>query len=766
MTTYAQDFDGATIPAAPSGWTFSAATVTATSANAISGTKVMTSSGPNVEVGFYGTPDTGGGGIRASMSVRAGSGSPEAVLLLRSTTTAWSTLTAYTLDLTIDNPVATGLAIGKVTAGTHTLLSGPRVGTRPSFPTGGAVYVMQLEAFGTTSVTLVGYVQRRSDNKWLASDGSWVAARTAAVSAVDTTSPLSPNGYFGAAMYGMSGASSAFIDDFAVAPVVPLDCYVSPSGSDLADGSSPATAWKTIAQVNSLSYAPGSTIHLEGGATFNGNLVLASSGTAGAPITLTSYGTGQATINPGNGTAISVKDAEFVTVSNLKVTGPGVSTSNGATTSTGWAVELRSTATSGARLRGCRVEDLTITGMFGGIIVTADSGSHPQTAWRGYDGVVIARCDISLCSSAGLVTTALSNNAAFAASNGHYPQLATPDDIHTNIHVTEVYAHDIYGWDGSGQPYPYTSTRSGAGIRICNMTRGLIEFCRVDNAGHSGNAYQAPANFESECSNYLVWQFNESSNCRLLGNNDGAGFDVFDGNAQNGLVQYNWIHDNDGYGIGGGGVTAPGFIGAISGNVARFNVLARNNLKGTTGDLQFWGDFDKLSVYNNTIYSEATGSTLISVTAPVTNSTIRNNILVSTGSRTLLNSSQSGANVPTFQGNLYWRGSAGANLGLKAGATTYNTLATWRGAGMEMLAGAAVGLVADPQLVSAGATPGKLPGSQVSTVTAYDTTSGSPARSAGLDLARLGTAAGPIDFHGERFRMLGIDVGAYQSGAI
>jgi hypothetical protein len=41
--------------------------------------------------------------------------------------------------------------------------------------------------------------------------------------------------------------------------------YVSPSGSDFAAGTSPSTAWRTVARVNSAALVAGDTVLFQGG---------------------------------------------------------------------------------------------------------------------------------------------------------------------------------------------------------------------------------------------------------------------------------------------------------------------------------------------------------------------------------------------------------------------------------------------------------------------------------------------------------------------
>src|SRR5574340_53159 len=79
-------------------------------------------------------------------------------------------------------------------------------------------------------------------------------------------------------------------------PASATDYYVSPSGKDTNPGTSSATAWRTIAKLNGVSFAAGDRILFEGGQTFTGTLAFdrGDAGTEAGPITVTSYGTGRA----------------------------------------------------------------------------------------------------------------------------------------------------------------------------------------------------------------------------------------------------------------------------------------------------------------------------------------------------------------------------------------------------------------------------------------------------------------------------------------
>jgi len=77
-------------------------------------------------------------------------------------------------------------------------------------------------------------------------------------------------------------------------PPVPPNYYISfSSGSDTANGRTPATAWKTFANINGLTLGAGSTVLLKRGDLWaSSKLVLNGKGISGSPITLTAYGDG------------------------------------------------------------------------------------------------------------------------------------------------------------------------------------------------------------------------------------------------------------------------------------------------------------------------------------------------------------------------------------------------------------------------------------------------------------------------------------------
>src|SRR5436309_3127407 len=102
-------------------------------------------------------------------------------------------------------------------------------------------------------------------------------------------------------------------------PVRGADYFVSASGDDAYDGTTPDRCWKTITRASRHSFVAGDKLLFRGGETFAGNLMLKVSGqpTADQPVTVGSFGKGRAMIEAANGTAIRIADVGGVIVRDL-----------------------------------------------------------------------------------------------------------------------------------------------------------------------------------------------------------------------------------------------------------------------------------------------------------------------------------------------------------------------------------------------------------------------------------------------------------------
>ena len=78
--------------------------------------------------------------------------------------------------------------------------------------------------------------------------------------------------------------------------------YVAPTGNDGNNGTSEATAWKTIDRVNqsAFTFQPGDKILFQRGGTYRGEVILGVSGTPSQPITVGAYGSGNRPVIKGS----------------------------------------------------------------------------------------------------------------------------------------------------------------------------------------------------------------------------------------------------------------------------------------------------------------------------------------------------------------------------------------------------------------------------------------------------------------------------------
>ncbi len=94
------------------------------------------------------------------------------------------------------------------------------------------------------------------------------------------------------------------------------------AGRDTADGLTPATAWKTLAKVNTRTWKPGDAILLRRGGEWKGGLAPKGSGTPEAPITLGAYGEGpRPALRGATGDGIAINDLSWWTIQDLEISG-------------------------------------------------------------------------------------------------------------------------------------------------------------------------------------------------------------------------------------------------------------------------------------------------------------------------------------------------------------------------------------------------------------------------------------------------------------
>ncbi len=502
--------------------------------------------------------------------------------------------------------------------------------------------------------------------------------------------------------------------------------YVSSTGSDLNAGTSIATAWATITKVNSSVFLPGDALYFEGGQTFNGSIFLSST-EANDPnsiFTISSYGTGKATINAGTSYGFYAYNTQGFSLSNLIFDGNNTATNTGA-----------------------------------GILVYADLPGNVT-----FSNITIANCEVKNFGAEGVKVyafTGLTGYQNLSLSNlsvhdvtkngieiyGFLPR--TPDNQWPNKNVT-VSNCEVYNVPGSGLQH------EGNGIVISGVDGGTIQNCVVHNTGQANTFCGGPVGIWSLESNNVTIQYCESYNNHRgsTAGCDGGGFDL-DGGVTNSFMQYNYSHDNEGAGF---------LIGQYpnankwNNNTVRFNISQNDGIQNKGSIDLFKGpgsaSMSGAYIYENTIYvsPQPANGGLSAVnfenwSTGISNVFFYNNVFIATATVPLVV-------VPSgysafFAGNIYWP--TAGNFSIHYQGTNYTSLSSWRTAtGNEIVSGSSTGFSGNPLLtnVGSGGTIGY--GTSLSSLNAYKIQSAlSPAYQTALDLHALyGIDVGSMDFWG------------------
>jgi hypothetical protein len=465
--------------------------------------------------------------------------------------------------------------------------------------------------------------------------------------------------------------------------------YVAAAGTDNAAGSQ-AAPWASIARVNRAQLVPGDHVYFEAGATFSGTLTFGPhhAGTPQSPLVIGSYGSGRATIDAGNSSGIAITDAAGISIENLRLIGSGRRRNQGS------GIRAVNDVHQGPHLSFLRINRVEVSGFgLAGIFV---GGLATDGTQDGFDDVRIENSDAHDNVYYGvLVGGPWDDDHSATVTSG--PQDSGPRPGYSN---RNIYIGHTRVWNNLGDP-DYHLNHSGNGILVADTDGAMVEFSSAwENGKLDTKSEGGPAGIWAAGSNHVIIQSCESHhNHTGQSNADGDGFDL-DGGVTNSILQYNYSHDNDGFGF-----LVYNYKGAPhvhGGNIVRFNISENDGGRQMNGgSLAIFSDGDDVSdleVYNNTIYSNkaAKNTTPLLIGNHVGKMNIRNNIFIANGGVPVISQG-----VPNSQaqlaGNAYW--SIGASLRIDWGGTTFTTLSSFRIAtGQEQQNGKAFGFEEPPQL--------------------------------------------------------------------
>jgi len=542
----------------------------------------------------------------------------------------------------------------------------------------------------------------------------------------------------------------SYLGGASVSPVPFPTFYVDGvSGLDSNDGKTPATAWQTIAKVNAQTWLfPGTQVLFAGGQTFAGTITPSNGLTAANPLVFGSYGTGQATINAGNGGGFLAQNMGGIIVQALIFTGTST------LTNTAHGIRFDNSQAGNTTLFGISVLGCTVSGFgINGIYVSGSTGTS------GFSGVVIDGCIVHDCT--GNYTGNLGSAGIYIGSSPGYGLLSVGRASHSNILVQNCIAYNNLGKAGA-------TNWVGSGIFGSETDNHTIQFCQAYNNGTNGNFVNGGAIgiWLSDNTNGLI-QFCESHHNHTSSTADGGGLGL-DGGCQNCTIQYCYSHDNEGSGLQIYSYDDATVLQDIN-KVIRFCVSQNDCLKATTlgAGLNMGSDSTRAQTgdcYNNTIFCDGSVSraclSLGGSHVNIQTGRIANNIFYSTNNAPLIALFEVDGNPSgmTLVGNDYYNT---GTFSIRWNSVTYTTFAAWQTAtGQEKVAGTDVHLAVNPQLASPG-TGGTTNGYVPNLMRGYIANPGAPVFGAGQNLKTLyGIVVGATDFFGNRALLNGNSIGA------
>src|SRR5882672_4736938 len=459
---------------------------------------------------------------------------------------------------------------------------------------------------------------------------------------------------------------------------------------DANDGLALVTAWQTIERANQQVYGPGDEISLRRGCSWHGAGFKASgNGSAASPIILADYGEAASPpplidgIGP-HEPAVLLQNVQNWIVRNLELTQHGQTPQNldsnnekgkdadqysdeymrGVVHVLALGAPNDPNCGEGCMVRNIRLENLVVhDGSWTGIYASGGYYQLKSARFGLLDNLVIEGVESFTNHKAGIeITCTYFQQRIYAASN---------------VWVLDSRLHD----------------NGGDGVMVGPVFNGLLDGNVCAYNGRLRNARVGCWTWDSE---NTVIQFNESHhNMTPLNNSaarDGGGFDL-DLGTENGLLQYNWSHDNQGEGF----LLLSWPVGFGYSRGESHNIQMRYNFsecdgKKLAGGITLFGGVSPAVIYNNLIYYEPdrlAGTAMFNGEGGVITTSIYgksgkpdvrtyNNIFITNGRPNPAAASNNlwtdGSGTFTFDNNIWWRVEGGMRFQWGGSAIT-----TWNG---------------------------------------------------------------------------------------
>ncbi len=349
-------------------------------------------------------------------------------------------------------------------------------------------------------------------------------------------------------------------------------------GNDADGGTSPATAWKTLAKVNGTTFLAGDNLLFKAGEVWTGRLNPKGSGNSGNPIIIDMYGTGSKPLIDGNGMTgtgvVYLYNQQYWEINNLEITNNAASGDD----RRGVRIEAKNFGTaSHIYLKNLNVHNIKgLVGQgrpekrTGGIGFAIVSVSSQDTH---FNDILVENCLVTSCDNQGIITECVTGDG-FAPYSAEWNSMKITNAVIRNNTISDI-------------------SKNAMIIRL--FEGGVVEhnLCFNTANGISGNTI-----FSAACSG-TVFQYNEGY-ANHSPDADGSLYDA-DLRSPNTYWQYSYSHEN-----------AHGLFWTCT-DQADDHVVCRYNISQNDQGIIFCINYPvtSVSVYNNTVYCDADLSPII-----------------------------------------------------------------------------------------------------------------------------------------------------------
>ncbi len=287
-------------------------------------------------------------------------------------------------------------------------------------------------------------------------------------------------------------------------------------GKDTNKGTSVKKPWQTLLKANATALNPGDSLLLKSGTVYAGQLATVGSGSATAPIVITSYGGSVKPRIDAKGafqTALLLKNQAYIQVSGLELTNTGAER---IPKQSGVLIQ----ALDAGILHQIKVSDLYIHDVNGSLVKKQGGGMGIEIRNGGkvtkscFDGLLVENCHIVRTTRNGIIF-----NCDYWSRDKWFPN--------TNVVVRKCLLEEV----------------PGDGIVPIGCEGALVEYNVMRNCPRLLPDGEAAAGIWPWSSDHTLIQYNEVSDHKAPW--DAQGFDC-DYNCVGTVIQYNYSHDNEG----------------------------------------------------------------------------------------------------------------------------------------------------------------------------------------------------------------------------